>query len=66
MISANAYEIEKQVHYQLGTYRQLATMFAETVREYKNANDEYERDWQLTRLGLLAEQFEQTKQKLEG
>jgi hypothetical protein len=45
-----------ELAYQMGTYRALAQMMRDAVRELENAQDEYDRKWAEGRLSRLAEQ----------
>ena len=51
--------------YQMGAYQSIAEMMRDAIRDLEGAQDDYDRDWAMKRLVMLAEQFEETKEKFE-
>ena len=51
--------------YQMGAYQSIAEMMSDRIRELEAAQDDFDREWAMKRLVMLAEQFEETKEKFE-
>lgn len=51
--------------YQMGAYQSIAEMMRDRVLELVAAEDDFEREWAIKRLVMLAEQFDETKEKFK-
>ena len=51
--------------YQMGAYKAIAEMMRDAVRQLEGAEDEYDREWAMKRLVMLADQLEETESKFE-
>ena len=51
--------------YQMGAYKAIAQMMRDAIRDLDAAADDYDRNWAMSRLMMLAEQLEETEAKFE-
>ena len=51
--------------YQKGAYQSIAEMMRDRILELAAAEDDFDREWATKRLVMLAEQFDETKEKFE-
>ena len=51
--------------FQLCVFKAIAEMMRDRIRELQAAEDDYDRKWAMDRLVMLAEQFEEIKEKFE-
>lgn len=52
--------------YQMGAYSSIAEMMRDSICELQNAEDDFDREWAIRRLVMLAEQFDETKERFQG
>lgn len=51
--------------YRMGAYQSIAGMMRDRILELVAAEDDFDREWAIKRLVMLAEQFDETKEKFE-
>ena len=51
--------------YQMGSYQSIAEMMRDRIRELDSAEDDFDREWATKRLIMLADQFDETKEKFQ-
>ena len=51
--------------YQMGAYQSIAEMMRDRIGELAAAQDDFARDWAMKGLVMLAEQFDETKEKFQ-
>lgn len=53
------------IAHQLGTYQAIAAMMRDAIRDLEAAKDEFDRDWNMRRLVMLAEQMDEADEKIK-
>ena len=53
------------IAHQLGTYQAIAAMMRDAIRDLEASKDEFDRDWNMRRLVMLAEQMDEADEKIK-
>ena len=51
--------------YQMGAYKAIAEMMRDRIREYQGGEDDFDREWAMKRLVMLADQLDETEEKFK-
>ena len=51
--------------YQMGAYKAIAEMMRDRIREYQDGEDDFDREWAMKRLVMLADQLDETEEKFK-
>ena len=51
--------------YQMGAYKAIAEMMRDRIREYQDGEDDFDREWAMKRLVMLADQLDETEENFK-
>lgn len=54
-----------QMSYKLGVYQAIAEMMRDRIRELEAAQDDFDREWEMKRLVMLAEQLDEAEERFK-
>jgi len=53
------------IAHQMGAYKAIAEMMRDRIREYQGGEDDFDREWAMKRLVMLADQLDETEEKFK-